>query len=117
MTPECKLEVCLELLDDFISVCQLKNLKPTLSLFKRRLGLIILHRYAVFSDIILNHYLQIKTYHEFFDIIKNNITLHEGDNPSEFSTNDLIIDNVNKYNYTDLLADSFNSEFKEAYTK
>lgn len=103
MTPEDIKAECLLILDYFISGCEDLNATPTLSLLRKRLPVTMLAYYGYMAGLVVENYLKIKTYKDFYLIIKDQVTLNELDKEQDILVDDDLIKDINSLKYSDLI--------------
>lgn len=103
MTPEDIKADCLLILDSFINACEDLKATPTLSLLRKRLPVTMLSYYGYMAGLVVEHYLKIKTYKDFYTIIKDQVQLNEHDKEQDILVEDDLIKDIDSLNYSNLI--------------
>lgn len=114
MTPEDKEIICCELIDEFVSLCEAKDIIPSLKELRETIPTLFLYLYGPMATLLLENYLQIKTYTDYYNIVKKQIKLNPSyDFEKDILSNDSIIEDISKINYAELLKEVFEFDVKD----
>lgn len=103
MTPEDVKEECLCIVDLCIEQCEALNQEPTLFLLKKNLPTTLYSFYGFMAPVVLEYYLNIKTYIDFYNIIEKSIVLKEQDKKEDFFLEESIIEDLKQLDYSSLI--------------
>lgn len=104
MTPKDKEIVCCEIIDEFVSRCEASDLTPSLKELREALPTLFLYLYGPMSTILLEKYLQIRTYTDYYNLVKTHIKLNPSyDVEKDILSEDSIVEDISKINYAEML--------------